>query len=756
MGTAISDEARAWYNVAGNLNNVPLTMWAPNINLHRNFLWGRAVETPGEDPVLNGRYAAEFIAAMQGNVTANDWDKPGAALLKTAPTIKHFAAYDLECSSGGQDQDFFGCDAPGVDRFHFDAQIPQEDLVEYYLAVFEAPIKEAVPASIMCSFNSINSEPSCSSDMLMNRLARGEWGFEGFTVSDCGGVPAINTAHYMTGSPAQAVARALHGGLDAECGMNPPNSAGYYFQKRGADALQQGLINASTIDQALVRKWRTALRLGLFQQSTPWDHLGKETIHSAEHVALALSAAEQSMTLLKNLKVAANHSNSTPPLGTGSTTSAGGSGGSDQETAAPPVHCDPNAFPTEICPSGAPCPKCGKPACVCTAGPTPGSAGHPMLPLREGQHKKIALIGPGLDLHGGDMQGPYSGQANVTSILDALRLRFGPAFSTTFVSSLGTPGGDGSNSTALIPAAVSVVEQGSVELVLLCVNDQFVSEGSDRTDTRLYYGQAQLIERVAAVGKPVVLVVIAGHTLDLTFAKAHPAVKAILWAYLPSEQGGPAIVNTLFGDAKPAGRLPFTIYPANITAPGQRPDPTDMSLRSGSGVTHLHYTGTPVYEFGFGLTYSAWRFEWHRPPPQTLATESDSNKLSMTVRVTNVGATDSEIVVPAYVRAESLHAHAFHPERAVTPPVRELFDFQRVFCAKGESVLVRVELGESVLALADRAGVLAVRPGKYTVSVGGHPSRQQQQQEEEEGQEAVTASFVVAGSPRTVFSLEDL
>eukprot|EP01045_Picozoa_sp_COSAG04_P021204 COSAG04_NODE_2257_length_4433_cov_2.916244_2_plen_473_part_00 len=463
--------------------------------------------------------------------------------------------------------------------------------------------------------------------------------------------------------------------------MNPPNSAGYYYQKRTNQALAQGLVNMSTVDTALLRKWRTALRLGLFQQSTPWDHLGKETIHSPAHVALTLSAAEQSMTLLKHEKTA---------------------------------------------------------------------DGTPMLPLKLDKLRRIALIGPGLDLHGGDMQGPYSGEADCISVQDALLARFNSSFSSKFVTSGGTPAGDGSNSTSQIPAAVSVAQQADVDCVVLLVNDQFVSEGADRTDTRLLYGQAMLIEKIAAVGKPIALVVIAGHTLDLSFAKAHPAVKAILWAYLPSEQGGPAIVNTLLGDSRPAGRLPFTIYPANITAPGQRPDPTDMALRSGCGVTHLHYTGTPVYEFGFGLTLTSWEFGWHRPPLQSYGSdEVSSGSLAMTVRVTNTGALDSEVVVPAFVRTESLHDDAFDDAaRAVTPPVRELFDFQRVFCKAGSSVLVSVTLRQSVLALADNTGELAVRPGRYSVAVGGHPGGAEQA--------AASAHFEVSGAARTVLSLREL
>jgi hypothetical protein len=150
------------------------------------------------------------------------------------------------------------------------------------------------------------------------------------------------------------------------------------------------------------------------------------------------------------------------------------------------------------------------------------------------------------------------------------------------------------------------------------------------------------------------------------------------------------------------------------------------------------------------VTDSTWGFEWHRLPLKTYATTSDSTQLlTMSVRVTNTGETDSAIVVPAFLRVESLHANAFGGSAnvIVTPPVRELFDFRRVFCAAKDSVVVEVELGESVLALSDKAGVLAVRPGKYTVIVGGHPGKKQ---------EAATASIVVEGPPRIVLSLKEL
>ena len=215
MGEVMGDEARAYYNVLDGDTN--LVFFAPSINLARNVFWGRNQETPGEDPLTNGLYAEDFISHIQGSPAAN-WSDPHAPPLKAAATIKHFLGYDLECSSGGRvvvassrdaigggaTSTSFDCDAPGVDRFHFEGVVSDADLNDYYLPVFKRPLTHAQPAAIMCSFASVNGVPSCANGLMQNTLARQTWGWDGFIVTDCGAVDFLNQGHYWTNSPAAA------------------------------------------------------------------------------------------------------------------------------------------------------------------------------------------------------------------------------------------------------------------------------------------------------------------------------------------------------------------------------------------------------------------------------------------------------------------------------------------------------------------------------------------------------------------------
>lgn len=131
--------------------------------------------------------------------------------------------------------------------------------------------------------------------MSLTTLARDTYGFDGFVVSDCGGIDFLNQGHYLSTSPAGATSMAIKAGCEVECGTPGPWGPGYYFRDYSADAVAEGLLRQSDVDTALVKKWRTAFRLGIFDKGapTPWSHLGMEDIHSSKHQALTLSAAEQ-------------------------------------------------------------------------------------------------------------------------------------------------------------------------------------------------------------------------------------------------------------------------------------------------------------------------------------------------------------------------------------------------------------------------------------------------------------------------------
>ncbi|WRX09047.1 Glycoside hydrolase [Theobroma cacao] len=186
IGRVVSDEARAMYNggMAG------LTYWSPNVNIFRDPRWGRGQETPGEDPVLAGTYAASYVKGLQGN----NGDR-----LKVAACCKHFTAYDLDNWNG-------------VDRFHFNAKVSKQDIEDTFDVPFKMCVKDGNVASVMCSYNQVNGVPTCADPNLLKKTVRGQWKLNGYIVSDCDSVGVFyNTQHY-TSTPEQAAADAIKAG----------------------------------------------------------------------------------------------------------------------------------------------------------------------------------------------------------------------------------------------------------------------------------------------------------------------------------------------------------------------------------------------------------------------------------------------------------------------------------------------------------------------------------------------------------------
>jgi len=270
--TAISDEARAKNNefVRRGKRNIyqGLTFWTPNINLVRDPRWGRGMETYGEDPYLTGRMAVQFIKGLQG-------DNP--KYLKVVATAKHFAVHS----------------GPEPLRHSFDARVEDGDLRESYLPQFEAAVREGGAFSVMCSYNRVNGDPACASPRLLGAILRGEWGFPGYVVSDCGAVGDIYQGHKVAATREEAAARAVEAGTDLDCGTE---------YSALVPAVRQKLITEAEIDTSLRRLLTARFRLGMFDppERVPYAQTPYSVNDSQEHRALALETARKSIVLLKN------------------------------------------------------------------------------------------------------------------------------------------------------------------------------------------------------------------------------------------------------------------------------------------------------------------------------------------------------------------------------------------------------------------------------------------------------------------------
>ncbi|GLU07282.1 hypothetical protein SLE2022_242460 [Rubroshorea leprosula] len=269
IGQVVSDEARAMYNggAAG------LTYWSPNVNIFRDPRWGRGQETPGEDPMMAGVYAASYVKGLQGN----DGDR-----LKVAACCKHLTAYDLD-------------DWNGVDRYHFNAKVTKQDLEDTFNVPFKMCVTEGNVASVMCSYNKVNGVPTCADPNLLKKTVRSQWGLNGYIVSDCDSVDVFYNAQHYTSTPEEAAAVAIKAGLDLDCGAFLAN----YTQK----ALNRGLLSEADIDGALFNTLAVQMRLGMYDgepSTQPFGNLGPRDVCTPAHQELALEAARQGIVLLKN------------------------------------------------------------------------------------------------------------------------------------------------------------------------------------------------------------------------------------------------------------------------------------------------------------------------------------------------------------------------------------------------------------------------------------------------------------------------
>src|SRR5436190_681135 len=358
------------------------------------------------------------------------------------------------------------------------------------------------------------------------------------------------------------------------------------------------------------------------------------------------------------------------------------------------------------------------------------SAGAPVLPLSN-EVKRIALVGPLAD-DPNDMLGSWAGQGraeDVVTLRTALTQRLGPdrvhyAKGTEIVG-----GSDGQ-----LAEAVKTAEESDVVIVALGENaPEMTGEAASRAHLGLPGHQQQLLEKVVATGKPVVLLLFSGRPLTLPWAFEH--VPAVVAAWFPGIQAGPALVRTIFGEVNPSGKLPVSwpravgqepLYydalstgrpPGNIdlTRPPKNSDEKYVSR-------YIDEQNTPQFPFGYGLAYTTFRYgatqassPFASDAPQLSAkalnaqlrtsNPQTSRALTVSAEITNTGTRAGEETVQLYVQLRGT---------SVALPVRALSGFQRISLAPGEKKEVKFELGPEALACWNDQNKFAVEPARST------------------------------------------
>ena len=570
--SVISDEARAKYQEYLRQDKHDryggLTFWSPNINLFRDPRWGRGQETYG----------------MQG-------DDP--KYLKAVATVKHFAVHS----------------GPEPARHTFDAVVSERDLRESYLPHFEAGIKQGGAYSLMCAYNRVDAKAACGSNMLLTDVLRGEWGFPGYVVSDCGAIDDIYQRHKVVATAAEAAALAVKSGTDLECG-------GVYSAL--VDAVHQGLITDAEIDSSVTRLFMARMKLGMFDSAdrVPWSRIPYRVVDEPSHRELARQVARESIVLLKN------------------------QGG--------------------------------------------------LLPLRK-DLRALAVIGPNAD-QAAMLLGNYNGSPSDT-ITPLRGIRAAVAMGTHVLYARGAnladgvAGPDSETSATLEEDAVRAATAADAVVLFLGLTNELEGEempvqvagfrGGDRTSIDLPAAQERLLERIAAIGKPTVLVLMNGSALAVNWAQEH--VPAIVDAWYPGQAGGAAIADVLFGDYNPGGRLPVTFYRSVDDLPA-------FDNYSMAGRTYRFFDGPPLYPFGHGLSYTTFAYDSLRTSTDSLAA---GDTVAVRVNITNTGHRAGDEVVQLYVQ---------HLGSAVTRPRQDLRGYQRVTLNPGETRTVVFPLPTASLA----------------------------------------------------------
>lgn len=487
------------------------------------------------------------------------------------------------------------------------------------------PFHAAVKAGVgtfMSAYMDLNDVPAAANRFLLRDVLRGEWGFKGFVVSDAMAVGNLQVQGFARDGR-DAAHRALAAGLNMDMASNT-------YSKHLAELVRDTTITPAQIDEAVRPILAVKFRLGLFDQPYVDESRLSQILGAPAHRQEARMAAQQSMVLLRN----------------------------ENRT----------------------------------------------LPLKK-TLSSVAVIGPLADSKE-DTEGSWMVFGHVPSavtVLEGIRTKLGsrvkveyakgpdikrdiPSFFDAFIPGPPKPVQTPAEADEAFRKAVETARAADVVVMVLGELANMSGEAASRASLDLPGRQEELLKTVVATGRPVVLVLINGRPLSITWAAEH--VPAILEAWHPGTEGGHAVADVLFGDVNPGGKLPVSVprraahaplyYARNLT---HQPEGSPM-------YTSRYWDGShaPLYPFGFGLSYTTFALSNLRlERPQVRVGQA----VTVAVDVENTGAVAGDEVVQLYI-----HQRAGSDSR----PVRELKGFRRVPLAPGEKRTITFSLGKDELA----------------------------------------------------------
>lgn len=748
----VSDEARAnWNRSNHNIFNVgmgttyypgnpELTYWCPNVNIFRDPRWGRGQETCGEDPYLSGILGVQTVLGMQGN---------DSKYYKTHACAKHYAVHS----------------GPEPIRNSFNVSVSMRDLWETYLPAFRALVKKGNVREVMCAYNRYEGEPCCASNRLLTNILREKWGFDGLVVTDC---DAINNffnknQHGTHDGPLSAAVDAILSGTDLECGkvcmvlteglkkgLISESDLDLHLRRTLSERFKLGMFDPADM--------------------IPWSNLGPETISSEKNNDLATQAARESMVLLKNngilplskniktIAIVGPNADDTGLLN-------GNYGGTPTEAhthsllsgikaAVPGANviyhkaCELNQDNTTLSYLSKMNDGKGMFAEFFNNNNLEGK------PTTTGYYNNIRF----------STFGAWGFAEGVSS--DSISVRLSGKFTADFTGDMsytvnsdngyilklnnevianekasqggrggfggfGRRGGNqnfktfkvengksydvvieykrGFGNYASLNAEVCLnklvdftdiidsVKGADAIIVIGGISASMEGEGGDKADIELPKVQQRLLKAMHSTGKPVIMINCSGSAI--AFGSVEDQYDALVQAWYTGQGGAKALADIIFGDYNPSGKLPVTFYASN----NDLPDFQDYSMNNR---TYRYFHGTPLYAFGYGLSYTTFKYGTAKLSAKSMKKDG---KVKVTIPVTNTGKRNGEEIVQVYVKALD------YPEA----PIKDLRGFQKINLVAGQTSKATITLDGSSFEYYDPTiDELSTRPGRYQILYG--------------------------------------